>query len=189
MATFAQRLRQLREAKGLSQYDMARIAKMPRSTYGNYEAGTREPDMERAIWFADFFGVTLDYIMGRSDDPTGVVSETQGARVRRLRLAAGLTVEELAERAECSPELLQQVEAGEARLTGFTLIRVGEELGVSGEYLDCRTNDPTIRTSLPPDWEQAVRKFIERGYSLETLQGLYELLEREREQMQDRRDA
>ena len=58
----------LRKAAGLSQYELARRLKMGRSALGNYEMGEREPDFETVRKFADFFGVSIDHLLGRDDD-------------------------------------------------------------------------------------------------------------------------
>jgi len=66
----AKRLKKLREAKKISQRKLASIIKMSYSAVGMYETGKREPDYETLNKIADFFGVTTDYLLGRTDDPT-----------------------------------------------------------------------------------------------------------------------
>lgn len=56
----------LREAKGLNMRETARLLGMPYTTYVNYEKGLREPTSEMLIQIADFFGVSIDYLLGRS---------------------------------------------------------------------------------------------------------------------------
>lgn len=68
---FARRLTQLRKSKGLTQVQLAEKLGTSRSNIANYEAGVSvEPrdSMKRAI--ADYFGVTIDYLLGHSDDPS-----------------------------------------------------------------------------------------------------------------------
>lgn len=71
MATFGERLKILREQKGLTQEKLAEAVGVSRSTIGGYEAPSkeREPDFEIVRRLADFFGVTVDYLVGRVDDP------------------------------------------------------------------------------------------------------------------------
>lgn len=64
------RLRDLREDKDLSIRKLADQLYMQRTTYYNYEIGKRELPMNIAIMLADFYGVSLDYIAGRTNDPT-----------------------------------------------------------------------------------------------------------------------
>jgi len=65
MATFGERLAELRKGKGLSQADLAGFFKLGQSTIGMYETNKREPDSTVLKGFADFFGVTIDYLLGR----------------------------------------------------------------------------------------------------------------------------
>lgn len=66
---FAKRLISLRNLKELSQYEIAERLGFSRGQYANYEQGTREPDFETLQKLADFFEVSTDYLLGRTDDP------------------------------------------------------------------------------------------------------------------------
>lgn len=61
------RLKQLREQKRLSQDGLAMIMNVSQSTISAYEIGERTPDLETLIAIADFFHVSIDYLVGRSD--------------------------------------------------------------------------------------------------------------------------
>lgn len=63
--TFANRLKKLREQKGLSQAEIARRLNINRITYSQYEMGRRHPDYETLNKIADFYGVSIDYLLGR----------------------------------------------------------------------------------------------------------------------------
>lgn len=63
------RLVLLRKNKDLTQDQIAKIFNMSRSTYAQYEVDRRNPDYETLKMFADFFGVSTDYLLGKSDDP------------------------------------------------------------------------------------------------------------------------
>ena len=68
MANFAERLRALRTAKGLSQQDLAKqIRTVSKSSINMYERGEREPNLETLEAIADYFNVDIDYLMGKSD--------------------------------------------------------------------------------------------------------------------------
>lgn len=66
MATFSQRLRELRLEHKMTQEELAKVIDSPRSTIAMYESGKREPNLEIIEWFADFFNVDLNYLLGRS---------------------------------------------------------------------------------------------------------------------------
>lgn len=60
-------LRKLRESKKLTQADVASALKIERSTYTKYESGKSKPVSEMLIKIADFFGVSVDYLLGLSN--------------------------------------------------------------------------------------------------------------------------
>lgn len=62
-------LKSLRKSLGLSQEAFAKSIGIPTNTYGNYEKGTREPGREFWIAVADRYHVSIDYLMGFTDDP------------------------------------------------------------------------------------------------------------------------
>lgn len=63
-------LKKLRAQRGLSQQAVSDALGFSRSTLGNYEQGTRTPDLATMSLFADFYGVTIDYLQGRSSNPS-----------------------------------------------------------------------------------------------------------------------
>lgn len=68
MQIFAQRLRALREAASLSREKAANAIQIPSRTYQRYENDEREPTAPTIVALADFFGVSADYLLGRSDE-------------------------------------------------------------------------------------------------------------------------
>ncbi len=67
---FAKRLKQLRKAKSLKQTDMASLLKVTTRHYQEIEYGKVNIPTLTLIFLADYFNVSLDYLVGRSDDPT-----------------------------------------------------------------------------------------------------------------------
>lgn len=65
MNKFCTEFKRLREEKGLSQVEMAKILNISRSAVGMYEQGKREPDFETLEKIADYFNVDLDTLTGR----------------------------------------------------------------------------------------------------------------------------
>lgn len=64
------RLKELREERGLSQVKLAIDLDLNQNSVSRYETGEREMDYATLIRVADYFGVSLDYLLGRSGDPT-----------------------------------------------------------------------------------------------------------------------
>ena len=63
----AERLKQCRKAKGLTQKEVAIHCDITEKAYQNYERMTREPKLEILLKIADMFDVSLDYLVGRTD--------------------------------------------------------------------------------------------------------------------------
>ena len=63
------RLKELRLAKSMTLKAMADILGMVQRNYQRYETGEVDPPLSKAIALADYFNVSLDYLVGRSDDP------------------------------------------------------------------------------------------------------------------------
>ena len=68
MNLFAERLKELRKEKKVTQVQMAAFLEMTCRNYQRYEAGAAEPNLDSLIKIADYFGVSLDYLLGRSDE-------------------------------------------------------------------------------------------------------------------------
>lgn len=63
----ASRLKECRSNKSLTQGQVAIYCNITEKAYQNYELMTREPKLEILIRIADFFNVSLDYLVGRTD--------------------------------------------------------------------------------------------------------------------------
>ena len=61
------RIRDLREDRDMRQSDLAKATGIDQRTISNYETGKTSPDAESLIALADFFDVTIDYLLGRSN--------------------------------------------------------------------------------------------------------------------------
>lgn len=61
------RLKELRKSKNISQLKLALDLDMNQNSISRYETGEREADYETLIKFADYFDVTLDYLLGRTN--------------------------------------------------------------------------------------------------------------------------
>ena len=62
------RLKQLRKQRGLSQLKLAMDLNMNQNTISRYETGEREADYATLIRLADYFDVSVDYLLERTDD-------------------------------------------------------------------------------------------------------------------------
>ncbi|MCL2370555.1 MAG: helix-turn-helix domain-containing protein [Firmicutes bacterium] len=64
---FAERLKELRIEESLTQYKLAQILRVDKTTIRNWEKGTNETDFATLMKLAKFFEVTTDYLLGMTD--------------------------------------------------------------------------------------------------------------------------
>lgn len=88
------RLKALREKKGISQKFVATKIGVNNSTLSGYESGYREPDGETLLRLADFYEVTTDYLLGRSNN-----SQLSGNTETLINdIDLGLSIDEIMEK-------------------------------------------------------------------------------------------
>lgn len=69
MSSFSEKLKTLKAQKKVRQKDVAAAIGISLRAYQYYETDTKEPTMSNLIALADYFDVSLDYLVGRSDNP------------------------------------------------------------------------------------------------------------------------
>lgn len=67
MNKFSERLTQLRDERGVSQATVSKVLGVSRYSVYAYEKGKSAPTLDGLVALADYFDVTLDYLLGRSD--------------------------------------------------------------------------------------------------------------------------
>ena len=70
MIMYENRLRDLREDKDLKQKDIADLLKVHQTTYSDYELGRLNIPVAAMHALADFYGVSVDYLLGRTNTKT-----------------------------------------------------------------------------------------------------------------------
>ena len=63
------RLKELRKKRGITQLKLAMDLKMSQNSISRYETEEREADYATLIAFADYFNVSIDYLLHRTDNP------------------------------------------------------------------------------------------------------------------------
>lgn len=67
---FQIRLKLLRENANLSQSNLAKHLGTSQGAVGNWESGIRQPNLDMLAKLSDFFGVSVDFLLGRDDEQT-----------------------------------------------------------------------------------------------------------------------
>lgn len=87
------RLKELRKIKKATQVDIAKFLNVAPSTYGGYEMEVNEPTIQTLCNLADYYNVSLDYLVGRDrDDEVGFLSPAQ---INCVKLIKQLSYENL----------------------------------------------------------------------------------------------
>lgn len=77
-----EKLRELRKENKKTQEEMAKELNTTQQTYARYELGTSEPTIETLIKLADYYGVSIDYLVGHNiNSDIGYLNEHQRAIV------------------------------------------------------------------------------------------------------------
>lgn len=103
----AERLRKLRKEKRLTQEDVANRIGVARTTYAMYEQERREPDSLTLQKIADFFEVSTDYLLGRTDLPNNNQSNTDHLKAWLRQSNTDLSEEEIEELEEDIKDYLE----------------------------------------------------------------------------------
>ena len=69
MANFAERIKELRIKHGMTQTAMGEIIGTKQDSVSTYERGKNYPEVRNLMILADYFGVSIDYLVGRTDNP------------------------------------------------------------------------------------------------------------------------
>lgn len=95
---FSTRLKKLRKNANLTQIEFAKKFNIANGTVGNWESGNRQPDYETLNKIAEFFNVSIDYLLCRTDTPKPSSSNSNTIKIPVLgHVAAGIPIEAIEE--------------------------------------------------------------------------------------------
>lgn len=150
---FGQRIVELRKRQGLTQTELAKTIGISRSALSLYEIEKRQPDWETINKMASLFDVSVDYLLGRTDDKHRNSTsddkdfffffffddkDLQEVFVSALKTALetqNMTVSELCEKTEIDVDTCNQYLTGEHAPTLEHLVELSKALDVSIDYL------------------------------------------------------
>ncbi len=78
MESFVIRLKNLRESRRIYQREIAETLGITTRAYQFYESGRSEPNIKTLIALADYYHVSIDYLVGRTDVPDCNTTDTEG---------------------------------------------------------------------------------------------------------------
>lgn len=87
------RIKELRTENKITQADLAKVLKISDRAVGYYESGEREPDQDTLLQIADYFDVSVDYLLGRTNIRNTSESNNEEIQVAFSSGFAGLNEE------------------------------------------------------------------------------------------------
>jgi len=121
------RLRELRKKKGVSQVELSRYLDVAQPTYSGWESGRFQIDDENKIKLAEYYNVSIDYLLGRTNTPTLETADkaNKGVRIPVLgNVPAGIPLEaitDIIDYEEISPTLAACGEYFALRIKGDSM--------------------------------------------------------------------
>lgn len=141
LTNFPQKLREERKKRGYTQEEMAKLLAIGQSAYAKWENGRTEPTLDNIIKLANILDVTVDYLLGRSDNfsNTIVLSKNNmksfSKRLKELRLEKNQTQQELADKIGINRGAYSNWENGKREPSFSKLIELSKLLNTTPNYL------------------------------------------------------
>lgn len=164
MQTIGERIKYLREARGLSQHELAVQTGLQRGNISHYERDKVKPSAEAIVQLASTLGVTSDWLLtGRQAIARESASAGVQERLRDLRLSRGLGEQDLGQCTGLSPDDVIAWETGELGPSTDELTKLAGFFGVSLDWLITGRSPsaPLPGASLGEDARQELRLFTE----------------------------
>ena len=142
-----EKLRLLREGRGLDREELAEISDLPLSQIEKFENGDAVPDYEQLDMLAGALNLTISCFVEESYYKSNV-----GSRLKQLRESKGLSIASLAAKAEVSPGLISQIEGNYTIPSLDTLEKIADIMGITLHYFLLENSDvDNFLSSLGPD--------------------------------------
>ena len=94
---FSENLAALRKGRALSQRETAAGLGVSQALLSHYENGAREPGLDFVVRVCDYYGVSADYLLGRTDEPGGAALRERLRSLSKELRAMADSVESIAE--------------------------------------------------------------------------------------------
>lgn len=107
MSILGKRIKSLREENKIQQTEFAKIIGVSNVVLSRYETGDRKPDYDTLIKIAEHFDVTIDYLLGRSDDPSKTYDEELEEFINNVRVWYKDEPEDKEERLQMMKEMFE----------------------------------------------------------------------------------
>lgn len=150
MNLFGMRLKELRQEKGLTQAELGSILGCIDRNVQKMEYGRSNVPIKNLIFLADYFDVSLEYLIGRSDNGQPPEERYSMEKIKDLKIFSqhlkdlrkekGMKQREMAELLKKTERHYQDIEAGKINIPTLMLIQIADFFEVSLDYLVGRTD-------------------------------------------------
>lgn len=146
-----ERLKNLRKSKNLTQIEFAKIFGISNGTIAMWETDKRQPDNDTLLKLSDYFGVSVDYLLGRQSNS----KRTRPSNLEIVRKGARMSEEEFAALVGVTADDVINWEHGTSRIDRNSLAILVDKFKVTEEYLLDKTDLPVDISKLK--WNDNVR--------------------------------
>ena len=145
---YGKRLKELREYCNMSQYDVAKLLKIKRSSYNQFEQQYDIIPIKRLNEAANIFDCSIDYILGLTDlkryneSTNDINKEISTKRLKQFRKEHALTQQKLAKELETTQSVIAGFENGRNFIATPFLFQICNKYKISADYLLGKINEP-----------------------------------------------
>lgn len=141
MDKFGIRFKEERKKKNLTQQGLASLFHLDKSSISRYENGHQVPEMETLIKLSNFFEVSIDYLLGKTDNRNSdtdlevSVGDNFGKRLKQLMDSRNISAMKLSEDLNIHRGSLSNWETGKRKPDSEMLLKIANYFDVSVDYL------------------------------------------------------
>lgn len=138
LTLFTERFNELLSDKGIKPSNLAALLNVPKNTVCRYARGVQMPDLKMAMLLSDFFGCSVDYLLGRTDEgKTFTPAPAKNFRDRFPYLMKKFATNKyrIAKATELHQSILYRWQRGDCAPELASLLILADHFGCSIEYL------------------------------------------------------
>lgn len=171
-------LKKLMTEKNISNYRLAKEIGVSNSTIANWLNGVSRPNDEKLQKLADYFDVSVDYLIGRTNNEKDISNQEIAKKISAISKEKGITLSFICAKIGARRQFFADVKSGNSSISPDRLAQIAEILGTTPEYL-CGETDIKEKPAengelseddiklikichqLPPEFQRAISRLDE----------------------------